>query len=75
MEDINNKIKSEKQNGLEEHFAVTFVSTDGKINESVNCKKNEKFFQILKKLYKKYPEYEEITNKITYNDKEIENFF
>ena len=71
---LNRNVPESKNYNLldgEKLIAINFKSVDNRINHSIICKNQTKFYEIENQLYKKYPEYAGSENCFMYNGKRI----
>ena len=55
----------------EKLIAINFISVDQEINYSITCTNKTSFYEVEKKLYTKYPQYEENENFFMFNGSKI----
>ncbi len=73
--DLKNKFNSRNRSiNINEIMCVNFSSSDGNINYSIPCTKEDIFAEIEEKLYKEYPNYRETNNIFVFNGCSIQRF-
>ena len=70
LNSVNSDIKNEKNDIIN----LEFISSDQEIKFTIECSKNQYFYEIEEKLYEKYPIYRESNNYFLVDGKEILRF-
>jgi len=72
--EFKNGINSDITNDKNDIINIEFISSDQKINYTIDCLKSQYFYEIEEKLYEKYPKYRESNNYFIVDGKEILRF-
>ena len=72
--EFKNDINSDITNDKNDIINIEFISSDKKINYTIDCLKSQYFYEIEEKLYEKYPKYRESNNYFIVDGKEILRF-